>query len=178
VTCPRQPPCRVGRVRNLRQRAGVAPGVFAIYPPVVVAVLIGFGDVAVETERRHHQGPRRAKPKDALTHLRGRMGVICEFPAAITPTHLARSSCLTKVSVAQHYPKNGHPGEGRSCRGTGWSRMSEADIRLAVRPRRSHIHSRSREVSRLAAVQQIRRSGLIRQNQFSRNYMLLRVSTA
>jgi hypothetical protein len=40
------------------------------------------------------------------------------------------------------------------------------------------MHSRSREVSRLAAVQQIRRSGLIRQNQFSRNYMLLRASTA
>jgi hypothetical protein len=154
VTCPRQPRCRVGRVRNLRQRADVAPGVFAIYPPVVVAVLIGFGDIAVETDAGAYQG--RAKPKGAWTHLRGRMEMICGFPAAITPTHLARSGCLTKVRVVQHYPKNGQ-GEGSSCRGAGWSRMSEADTRLAVRPRRSHIHSRSREMSRLAAVQQIRR---------------------
>jgi hypothetical protein len=66
------------------------------------------------------------------------------FRGAITPTHLARSSCLTKVKVVQHYPKNEQSNQGRSRRGAGWSRMSEADTRLAVRTRRSHIHSNSR----------------------------------
>jgi hypothetical protein len=98
-------------------------GIFAIYPAAVVAALIGFGDIAVKTDA----GKARAKPKDAWTHLRGRMEVICRFPAAITPTHLAQS------------------GEVRSCPGAGWSRMSDADTRLAVRPRRSHMRSGSRE---------------------------------
>jgi hypothetical protein len=57
------------------------------------------------TDAGAYQGPRRGKPKDAWTPLRGRMEVICGFAGAIKPTHLARSSCLTKVRVVQHYPK-------------------------------------------------------------------------
>ena len=176
MTCPRQPRCRVGRVRNLRQRADVAPGVFAIYPPVVVAVLSGFGDIAVETDAGTVKArAAQSQRKDAWTHLRGRMGVICGFPAAITPTHLARSSCLTKVRVVQHYPKNGQSNQGRSRRGAGWSRMSEADTRLAVRTRRSHMHSspdKCREWLLFSKYAGVADKG----NQFSRNYMLLRAS--
>ena len=80
--------------------------------------------------------PRRRQPP--LT------GVTPGGSRGLSYPHLARSSCLTKVKVVQHYPKNGQSNQGRSRRGAGWSRMSEADTRLAVRTRRSHIRSNSR----------------------------------